>query len=84
MNSATPGWTWIWASCLSAERATISCAEPSISTPWMAAASPAASGSIISIAALISVVIIATITAVGTQVNATFTSISTALTTANN
>ena len=76
MNSATPGWTWIWASCLSAERATISCAEPSRSTPWMAAALPAASGSIISIAALISVVIIVAVTAVGT-VNTTFNAITT-------
>ena len=36
------------------------------------------------IAALISVVIIATITAVGTQLTKTFTSVSTALSTANN
>ena len=36
------------------------------------------------IAALISVVIIATITAVGTQLTKTFTTISTALSTANN
>ena len=36
------------------------------------------------IAALISVVIIATITAVGTQLSATFTSVSTALSGANN